>query len=499
MVEKNFSHEIAKGGIIAILGMSFGRLVIYLFNLLTARLGTTEYGVLSLGIVIITFLSLLSLLGLRMGVIRYVSYYLEQKDLSRAKGAFTSSLIIAFPVSIITSVLLFFSSEFISINLFHTALLIPVLRILSFTLPFAVYIALVVGSLRGLKEISYSVFIKEFLQVFLLFSFALFFIHLGYGILGVALAYLISVVFTAFFAFFVFKKKTCFLPSSIFYPRKLFFFSLPLVFIGFLPLFIKWTDVFVLGIFRTTHEVGIYTSASITSNLMLIVPLALTSLFMPIVTRLHSSGKEQEISYVSRLTSRWIFIINFPLFLIVVLFSKEILLLLFGKEYVLGSLSLIILSLGSLFFSLSQVHLELLSSINKTRVVFLLASFTILLDILFNLFFIPRFGMAGGAISTLSALFLLYLFSLILTYALVRITSFSSKLFKTLLAGLFSFLLIYLLRYFVPSSSFSLLFFFGFLFLFAYLLFLFLLRCLEHEDLDIFRSILHRLRKLLKT
>src|SRR3989344_3168597 len=104
MVEKNFSHEIAKGGIIAILGMSFGRLVIYLFNLLTARLGTTEYGVLSLGIVIITFLSLLSLLGLRMGVIRYVSYYLEQKDLSRAKGAFTSSLIIAFPVSIITSV-----------------------------------------------------------------------------------------------------------------------------------------------------------------------------------------------------------------------------------------------------------------------------------------------------------------------------------------------------------------------------------------------------------
>ena len=68
-----FSKRMAKGAVIVFFGMLLSKALAYLYVALLARLGSSEYGLLSLGISIVSFISIFSLLGLNTGIIRYIS------------------------------------------------------------------------------------------------------------------------------------------------------------------------------------------------------------------------------------------------------------------------------------------------------------------------------------------------------------------------------------------------------------------------------------------
>jgi len=79
----------------------------------------------------------------------------------------------------------------------------------------------------------------------------------------------------------------------------------------------------MIGFFRTTSEVGVYNVALPTANLLVIVPTSLMALFMPIITEFYSKGKIKDIVTLSRINSKWIFFLNFPIFLLIFLFRSS--------------------------------------------------------------------------------------------------------------------------------------------------------------------------------
>src|SRR3989344_5695880 len=98
---RDSSKQLIKGTLIVAIGLFLGKLTSYIYTILIARIGSETLGLYSLGISIISFLGIISLFGLKSGIVRYISYYKAKKNESRIKGIIQSSLKISIPISIL--------------------------------------------------------------------------------------------------------------------------------------------------------------------------------------------------------------------------------------------------------------------------------------------------------------------------------------------------------------------------------------------------------------
>ena len=87
-----YIEKIVKGAILVFFSMVFGKLFSYLYVILVAvKLGSHEYGLLSLGMAILSFVTAFSLLGLDEGVLRFVSFYKGKNDSVLLKNTILTS------------------------------------------------------------------------------------------------------------------------------------------------------------------------------------------------------------------------------------------------------------------------------------------------------------------------------------------------------------------------------------------------------------------------
>ena len=202
-----FSKRIAKGAIIVFLGMLLGRVLAYLYVALVARLGSSEYGLLSIAIVIVSFISIFVTLGLRTGIVRYISYFNGKKDNKRIKGTIFSSLKLSLPLTLFFMGLLFIFSDDISVLFFHDPNLTPILRLVSLTLPFLTLSDIFIAVITGFQKIEYKVLAKEIINNIFKLVLTFVVIYLGYNLIGVTLIYVLSIVITAALSFYFLQKK----------------------------------------------------------------------------------------------------------------------------------------------------------------------------------------------------------------------------------------------------------------------------------------------------
>ncbi|KXB02944.1 hypothetical protein AKJ47_03080 [candidate division MSBL1 archaeon SCGC-AAA261G05] len=187
--------KIAKGAGIVFIGMILGRVAGYLSRLVIARgLGPEPYGLISLGLAAVSIAGVVGMLGLRSGTTRHISLYKGRGDERGIKGVITSSLKVTFPLSLLLGVLLFLFSGWISVHLFHEPGLSGVLKIMAAILPISGIAGVLLSALTGFQRMDYLVYSRNFVEYFSRATLIAFFIFLGYGILGAALAYVIAPV-----------------------------------------------------------------------------------------------------------------------------------------------------------------------------------------------------------------------------------------------------------------------------------------------------------------
>jgi O-antigen/teichoic acid export membrane protein len=79
---------------------------------------------------------------------------------------------------------------------------------------------------------------------------------------------------------------------------------------------------------------------------------------------------------------------------------------LFGKDYLLGAVPLVILGFGQLFNVFVGPVGNALNMANSERVVFRVSALTLVLNLGLNALLIPYFGLIGAAVATVSSLVL---------------------------------------------------------------------------------------------
>jgi O-antigen/teichoic acid export membrane protein len=179
--------------------------------------------------------------------------------------------------------------------------------------------------------------------------------------------------------------------------REMVLFSAPLLMSTVFAILLTHVDTLLIGFFKSSFDVGLYSAVYPIATGLSVILASFGYLYLPLASRLDANGKIDEINNIYKITTKWIFILTFPVFLLFVLFPKDILEIFFGTEYQQASTALIILSIG--FFSNAAYgrNRETLSALGLTKYIFVANMLAFCLNIFLNVILIPKYGINGAA------------------------------------------------------------------------------------------------------
>lgn len=486
--------KVARGASIVFFGTIAGMLLGFGSRVIVVRYITQdEYGIFSLAVVLVGIFSTVATLGLAQGATRYIAYFRGKNELSKIKGVIFSSLGFTLIASIFLSLVLFFASDILSTRVFDEPGLATPLKIFSAAIPFSVLTGMLITIFRGFDRADVKVYFQDILHgaLFPLLLGAV--ILLGLAFLGVIYASLAATVITCIaLAIYTIKKPP--LPikggeSAGPIRNELLLFSLPLLGSAMLHLIIQWTDILMLGYLKTAGDVGLYNGALPLARLIPIPLVSMNFLFLPVFSQLHSRDLMDEIKRSYQVLTKWIFVLSFPLFLILLLFPITILSFLFGYQYTNAAQALQLLSLGLMLHTFVGANGMTLLVMGRTRLIMWASLLGAALNVALNVALIPPLGITGAAIASMAAYIVINSFLSIRLYQLYKIHPFTWNYLKPLIASGTIIFIIYMLFTNLVTIQFWMLPLFFVLFLAIYGLSLLLTRSFDSEDISLLLAI----------
>ncbi len=487
---------IAKTSLIVLIGLFISKLLTYVYRIIVARyFGPEEYGLFSLSLMVVGFLVAVSALGLTDGLLRYIPIYRGTKEKEKINYIFKISLFIVTISSIFSGFLLFFTSNFISVKIFHNAGLIPYLKWFSLLIPITILANLFLTLLRSYEKIKWYSFIQNIAQNIMKVLFLALFILLGLKTNAIIFSYLLGILSMLILSYLVWKYTLTdfFTKTELKYEEKkearklLISYSWPIIFIGFVGTVIYWIDSFVIGYFKTATDVGFYNAALPIAGLFNMASEIFLQLLFPLITKEYSKNNKELVKDLSQQVGKWIFIINLPLLVLLLIFPVEIITLIFGKNYAVAATALRILAISSIFTSISVLSSNLLLMAGKTRLILINAIIFTIINLVLNLILVPRYGINGAAIATTLSTIVLSSIYFFLSYKYTSILPFKRKMLRILLVSSILGFLVVIMRKFLVINLISFIFI-SILFCLFYIVLLFLTKCLDEHDLVVLKS-----------
>ena len=180
--------------------------------------------------------------------------------------------------------------------------------------------------------------------------------------------------------------------------------SWPLIFSGLAVFIYMKIDQIMIGSMLGLKEVGIYSAAVRLSEVWYFIPIAIASSIFPSIVALRKINVNL---YINRLQifydlMTWLAIlIAIP----VAFFSRDIISLTFGSQYVGAGPVLAVYIWAGVAVFLGVASEQYLLAENLTKVSFMRTALGGVLNVLLNLYLIPRYGIIGSAWATLISYF----------------------------------------------------------------------------------------------
>ncbi|MEK6860176.1 MAG: flippase [Nanoarchaeota archaeon] len=493
---------LAKSFFVVLIGVVLSKVLTYLFRIVVARrFGPEIYGLFSLASMIVLLFYSISSLGLPYGIIRNASIYRARDEIDKIRCIVKSSINISLFLSISAGIILFLTADFISLNIFHNSSLIVYLKFFSVIIPFYVLYSVFIGLMQAYEEIGWYSFIDNILQNALKLVILLILLAIGLKTSSIIVSYTFSIFFIFLAAFFVckyklpqvFKKTNMDKSEKEKIVRNLISYSWPLTLFALISLFFYWTDFFIIGYFKDATTVGIYNAAVPIASFLIFVPTLLLQLFFPLITKEFGKENFKVIRELSKQVTKWILILNLPLFAIMILFPGAFLNILFGPEYIVAKNSLIFLTIGSFFSSIFYLSNNLVSIIGKTKLILANILVVSVLNFILGVILIQKYGINGVAFATMLCNIIL---TLILSFEVKYYTSLiplKRKMFGVLFSAAISTIALIYIRQFFLINLFTILIQLVF-FMLIYTLMIFITKSLDGNDLMILEMIKDKIR-----
>ncbi|MFQ6678149.1 MAG: flippase [Fidelibacterota bacterium] len=448
--KKNHPRKIAKETTISFIGMGFGDVLRYLFTAILARMVGVEYlGIFSLASSVTKLGEVFSLAGLQSGVMRFVSRLDKNSELKEVRQRVQSGMTMGLLFSLMIMVLQIILSKWLAFDLFKGSdLLRTVIIISAISLPFATVMTIAAFATQGFKLLKYKITIMNIIRPAVMLMCLLLFIGLFSKASVIKYPLLISAIIGTIGGLFFLIKLTGLPFSKLFkgkVDRELLLFSYPLMFVTILGTLMHWMDIMMLGYFTDTTTVGLYHPATRTAGLLRTVLMAFLGIFGPMMSEYHRKGDHKEMSRLYKLVVRWITSVSLPLAIIMILYSKKVMLL-FGGDYVSSADALSILTLAAFIQSYVGSSGNTLTMAGFPHVNLINSILVLTLNVVLNYMWIPQFGIMGAAYATLVSMTALAILRFIEVKWIVKIHPFSIKMLKPVIAGSVMAVILYFIK-----------------------------------------------------
>ena len=403
----NFKTEmgrISRQSGIVFAGIIFTAVVGYGFKIYLARvLGADALGLYALGMTIISFLGMINVLGIPESAVRFVAAYSASRRFPELRELLWNGSWILLAANLLFSGLLLEIGPWIAVRFYHApqlALYLPLFAMIMLTSALNHFFGNV---MTGYREVGRRTVITRFVSSPTTIAASVLLIMLGYGLRGYLVAQVISAsLVLALLAFEVWRLT----PREARSPnmkrlgigREVWSFSAATFGIGVMQFFMVQTDRVALGVYRGTHDVGIYAVVVSMVAYETIFLQSVNQIFAPVIADVHSRGEAEVLGRLFQTLTKWILGLTLPLAIVIICYAHAIMRI-FGSVFEAGWLALIIGTCGQLVnCGVGSVGFLLLMSGNERRLVRVQTGMAAVMVILcFKL--VPTWGIVGASVA----------------------------------------------------------------------------------------------------
>jgi O-antigen/teichoic acid export membrane protein len=399
---------IKSSGIYALGVMASPLIALVLTPFLTRHLTRTDYGSLAILNAIIDLVTIITQLGLIAAFIRaYTRDYQSPQD---RLGVIATSIILLSLVSIPLAITMMITAPWLSEFLFNSPSFSESVRITALVILLE---NLTVPGLSWLRAEKRAIFFSALSIANLLFVLITNFVLVGMLQMGVNGALLATGIGNAaivvctlpMMLLLLARRQSLHLRSDI--ARNLLFFGLPIIFSGSASWVLQLSDRYLLSHFVSLAQTASYTVAYTLGNVL--SPVVISPFALAWIPIMYAISKREDAPHIFRLVFRWFsFVLLFATFALSLL-STIILKMLFPPVYYSAEPIIPIITLSTMFTGIYYIFQIGMFICRKTKFEILFMSVAASVNLLLNIFLIPRFEAIGAAVSTLLAYIILVL------------------------------------------------------------------------------------------
>ena len=444
------ANKLVRGSLIILIGNIIFRIGGYIYRFLMAiLLGPTAYGILGITLPFQGIFQTLSAGGLPPAIAKYVAEYeaVDEKDMAR-QTIYTALKIMVFLGLFFGVLMIFVVAPYLAYGyLGKPEALIP-LQIVGLITPFSVIVGAFRGAFQGVYKMEYIVYTRAVEKLGMIL-FATAFVLIGLSTVGAlwgtVLGYSLSVVAAVYIFKYHMGKLIPKASDDFVFTRRdelklagtLVKFSIPVIITAIAEMLIYNICTIVMGKFLTFDDIGFFAAADPIARLPLIISVSIATTILPASSE---AFKLKDIDMLQKYVSeayKFSLLFVVPMCVGLALFAAPTLRVLYFKNpaYVAGASALAILSLGMTFYSIFAISTSIVQGIGNPRIpMYILVGGAIVTGIL-NWVMVPTLGIAGGALATSVACFLMMVPCVYFVFRLTKTKAPVGSIAKILIAS----------------------------------------------------------------
>lgn len=396
--------DIVKKSGFVFIGKIIGVALTMVFTFIVARfIGAEIYGKYVYIFSILSFFSIFIRLGLDNGILYFIPKLRSENKKEEIENFITTTLFFVIIASIIVILFLrYFGAGWLS-TILNKPEIYDGLRLMAPMLVLMGLQALIISIFKSYNSVKEFVFatniIKPITQSILIIIFA----YVGYKFYGIVIAVSVGFILAIGFLLIKLRDKIEKLNFGLDYLndyKKVVIYSAPIFLNGVVAFFIQKTDIFMIGYFLTNIEVGVYDVALKVGTLSVFILTSFNTLFAPRISELYGKERMDQVEQLYKKITNYVISITFFLFLMILIFNQEIMLI-FGREFLIGSTALVIIGLGQIVNAGvgSAGYMNMMTGNSQYELY--ISSVAIFLNVGLNYLMIPTMGINGAATASM--------------------------------------------------------------------------------------------------
>jgi O-antigen/teichoic acid export membrane protein len=402
----------------------------------TRFLTPDEFGVFSLAQSIVGVFLIFGLCGTPRALDRFIPYYSALGETGKVKGLIRDVMRMTTLLEAVVAVLLLALAGWLATAVFDNPGMTVVLRLMVLSIPTLGFIELVGYAFVGYKDVRYRVYTYQIAVPAFKLAMAAVCLSLGYGLIGWVWAYIVSLFLASMLALSFFRRRigqalrgTA--PRRIDL-REVMSYSWPLSINSLVLMFSGQVGILLLGHFRPAADVGVF---QVYVYMVLVMQLALNAfsqIYKPVAAEFASHNDHSTSKELFSRVGKWMLVSGSFVGLVVIVFGRDVVELVFPSSYGVATSALLILAVGRTAISSLGPQGMALEAHGDTRLSMLNGLLMVSVNVGLAFLLIPRYGIVGAAVASSAATLGAAVAGLIEVAALHRLHPFNLPYWKAL-------------------------------------------------------------------